>query len=301
MPSTLWKSIYVSPIVLGMTVLLSAGVMAAPKSTETTPAASGNAKDLILNKASGASTVKVAAEPNPATTTPEVSNGIVKPGDWQYTALQQLSTKYGCNPNFNNQPVLAVEFARGLNACINRVETSLALQQRPRPVNPVQSIPPAPPAPTVQPNAVTQEDLEVLKRLTQEFRAQLTEIDNKIVTTDKKIAQVQATQFSTTTKLKGEAVFNVSGVASGATQNNTIFGDRVRILLESSFTGKDKLWTRIATGNNTSLSSTFNVPSSPPLTSTGSQPAGGTGAQVIDTNSLSVTPMSTSQHLTRFR
>jgi Carbohydrate-selective porin, OprB family len=284
MSSRLWKSIYVSPIVLGLSVLLSSGVMAAPKSTEISPTTSGDAKDLILNKASGANAVKVAAgEPTPATS--EVSNGIVKPGDWQYTALQDLSTKYGCNPNFNNQPVLAIEFARGLNTCINRVETSLALQQKPRPVVPVQSVPPAPPAPTVQPNAVTQEDLEVLKRLTQEFRAQLTEIDNKIVAGDKKIAQVQATQFSTTTKLKGEAVFNVSGVASGATQNNTIFGDRVRLLFESSFTGKDRLWTRIATGNSASLGDTFNVPSN-------------TGAQVIDSTGGLVTPTTPNNNTT---
>jgi hypothetical protein len=259
MPSTLWKSIYVSPIVLGMTALLSSGVMAAPESKEIAPAANGNAKDLILNKASGASNVKVAAgEPTPATTTPEVSNGIVKPGDWQYTALQELSTKYGCNPNFNNQPVLAIEFARGLNGCINRVETSLALQQQsPRPVKPVQSIPPAPPAPTVQPNAVTREDLEVLKRLTQEFRAQLTEVDNKIVAEDKKVAQLQATQFSTTTKLKGEAVINVSGAFSGATSNNVVVGNRVRLLFQSSFYGPDALYTRIATGNQSPLSGTF--------------------------------------------
>jgi hypothetical protein len=262
MSSTFWKSIYVSPVVLGLTVLLSSGVMAAPASTEISPAANADTKDLILNKASGANPVKVAAgEP-----TPEVANGIVKPGDWQYTALQELSTKYGCNPNFNNQPVLAIEFARGLNACINRVETSLALQQ---------SIPPAPPAPAGS-NTVTREDLEVLKRLTQEFRAQLSEIDNRIVAGDRKIAQLQANQFSTTTKLKGEAVFNVSGVASGAAQNNTIFGDRVRILLESSFTGKDRLWTRIATGNNVSLGTTFNVPST-------------TGGQVIDTNGTNTT------------
>lgn len=248
MSSTLWKSIYVSPTVLGLSVLLSTGVMAAPKSTEIAPAANGNAKDLILNQASGASSVKVAAEPTPATTAPAVSNGIVKPGDWQYTALQELSAKYGCNPNFNNQPVLAIEFARGLNACVNRVETSLALQQ---------STPPAPPAPTAQSNTVTREDLEVLKRLTQEFRAQLTEIDNKIVASDRKIAQLQATQFSTTTKLKGEAVINVSGAFSGANSNNVVVGNRVRLLFQSSFYGPDALYTRIATGNQPSLSGTL--------------------------------------------
>jgi hypothetical protein len=249
MSSRLWKSIYVSPVVLGLTVLLSSGVMAAPKNAELAPATNGNAKDLILNKASGATDVKLAAgEPTPATTTPEANNGIVKPGDWQYTALQELSTKYGCNPNFNNQPVLAVEFARGLNTCINRVETSLALQQ---------STPPAPPAPVSQANTVTREDLEVLKRLTQEFRAQLTEIDNRIVAGDRKVAQLQANQFSTTTKLKGEAIINLSGAFSGATSSNVVVGNRVRLLFQSSFYGQDALYTRIATGNQNPLSSTF--------------------------------------------
>ncbi len=263
MPSMFWKSLIVSPIVLGISILLSTGVIAAPKTQPTGTATGGSANDLILNKASGARAVKVAAS-EPAADNNSVASDIVKPGDWQYTALEKLGSKYGCSPNFNNQPVAQIEFARGLNACLNRVETRLALQQYPT----------APPAPTT--DAVTKEDLEVLKRLTQEFRAQLTEIDSRLVAADKKISQLQATQFSTTTKLKGEAVFNVSGVASGANQNNTIVGDRVRILLESSFTGNDKLWTRIATGNSVSLGTTFKVPST-------------TGGQVIDTNGTNTT------------
>ncbi len=280
MSSIFWKSVFISPVVLGMSVLLSTGVMAAPKNNGTaTPAVTGTANDLILNKASGANSVKLAAgEPapattTPATTTPEVAD-IIKPSDWQYTALQGIAAKYGCNPNFNNQPVSQTEFARGLNTCLNRVETSIALEQKPK--YPPSTTPPAPSAPYTPSNAATKEDLEVLKRLTQEFRAQLTEIDSKIVAQDKKVAQLQSTQFSTTTKLKGEAVFNISGVASGATRNNTIVGDRVRLLFESSFTGKDRLWTRLATGNSTSLGSTFTVPST-------------TGGQVIDTNGNNTT------------
>lgn len=236
MSSAFWKSVLISPVVLGIAVLLSTRVMATPQhhGVETAPA-------------SRATPVKVAAgETTPATKplkdfTDDVATDIVKPGEWQYTALQGIAAKYGCNPNLNNQPVSQIEFARGLNTCLSKVEPMLAQQ----------------------PASVTREDLEVLKRLTQEYRAQLTEIDARLTVTDKKVAQLQANQFSTTTKLKGEAIFNVTGAVSGSDSNNTAFGDRVRLLFETSFTGKDKLYTRIATGNQPGITGNLKNGSTP--------------------------------------
>ncbi len=231
MSSALWKSILISPVALGITLLLSTGVMAAPKSNSATPVRVA-ASDLILNKASGATPVKVAAsETTPATQAetdrPEVATDIVKPGDWSYTALQGVASKYGCNPNLNNQPVSQLEFARSLNTCLGKVEPMLAQQ----------------------PSSVTTGDLEIIKRLTQEYRAQLTELDSRLTSADKRVAQAQANQFSTTTKLKGEAIFNLTGALGGSNSNNLVFGDRVRLLFETSFSGQDRLWTRLATGN----------------------------------------------------
>ncbi len=271
MSSAFWKSVFVSPIVLSITLLLSTGAIAAPKSNEIGRSSTGTASDLILNKASGATQVKVAqTTPAASEESSEVASETVQPSDWSYKALQDVATKYGCNANLNNQPVSQLEFARGLNACLNKIEPILA--QNP-------SVPPAPSAPTGTTSpAVTQADLEVIKRLTQEYRAQLTEIDGRLTSADKRVTQLEAKQFSTTTKLKGEAVFNVSSTFSGATQNNPVFGDRVRLLFESSFTGKDKLWTRLATGNVASLGSTFTSPSN-------------VGAQVVESganNSVSL-------------
>ncbi|AFY92074.1 iron uptake porin [Chamaesiphon minutus] len=249
MSSAFWKSVLISPVVLGISLLLSTGVIAAPKT------ATGNASDLILNKASGATPVSIAAT-EPAESPDEVVSEIVKPTDSSYQALQGIATKYGCEPNLNNKPVSQIEFARGLNVCLSKVEPMLAQQ----------------------PASVTREDLEVIQRLTQEYRAQLAEIDSRLVNTDKKVAQLQANQFSTTTKLKGEAVFNVASVISGGDNSNIIFADRVRLLFQSSFTGKDILWTRLATGNQPSLGGTFRSPST-------------VGGQVIETggtNSVSV-------------
>lgn len=256
MSSAFWKSVFIGPIVLGATLLFSTGAIAAPKSNDLGRAsATATASNLILNKASGANPVKVAAgESEPAEESAEVSD-TVQPHHWSYKALQDVAAKYGCNSNLNNQPVSQIEFARGLNACLNKVEGLMAQQP---------SIPPAPTGTPVTPatssSPVTRADLEVLQRLTQEYRAQLTELDRRLVSTDAKVAQLEKQQFSTTTKLKGEAVFNVSTAFSGAAQNNPVFGDRVRLLFESSFSGQDKLWTRLATGNVASLSGTLNTP-----------------------------------------
>jgi hypothetical protein len=230
-----WKSVLISPIVLGITLCLSTGVMA--NEIASSAPVRANVKDLILNKANTVAPVQVAAsEPTPASS--EVGSGIVKPGDWQYTALQDVATKYGCNSNLNNQPVSQLEFARGLNACLGKVEPLLAQQ----------------------PTTVTTADLEVIKRLTQEYRAQLTEIDGRLINADKRIAQAQTNQFSTTTKLKGEAIFNLAGAVSGANSNNTVFGDRVRLLFETSFNGQDRLWTRLGTGNQPGINSNLKNP-----------------------------------------
>jgi Carbohydrate-selective porin, OprB family len=258
MSSAVWKSVSIGPMLLGSILLLTTGAMAAPKSTEVARSpVNGRIDNLIFNKASGATPVKIAAtEPTSADDRSETD--IVKPSDWQYKSLQGLATKYGCNPNLNNKPVSQLEFARGLNACLNRVEPMLAQQPGGLPGS--------------TPSGVTRADLEVLQRLTQEYRAQLAEIDGRLVATDKKVAQLQANQFSTTTKLKGEAIFNVTGAVSGSNSNNTVFGDRVRLLFETSFSGKDRLWTRLATGNQPGINGQLK------------NGATGEGAQVSESN-----------------
>jgi hypothetical protein len=222
MSSPFLKSVFVGPTVLGIILLLSTGAMAAPDSNSI-PASGTPSSQVAAND------TKLEANNR------KIVGDEVKPEDWQYTALEGVASKYGCETNLNNKTVSTVDFARGLNNCLTKFEPMLASQ----------------------PSSVTTEDLEVIKRLTQEFRAQLNEVDNRMNQSDKKIALAQANQFSTTTKLKGEAIFNVSGAVSGANPNNTVFGDRVRLLFESSFTGKDRLWTRIAAGSQSPISANF--------------------------------------------
>ncbi len=163
----------------------------------------------------------------------------VSPTDWAYEALRSLVERYGClvgypDRTFRGERALSrYEFAAGLNACMQQMERLLA-----------------------QSMAVLQEDLELLKRLAQEFETELAYLGARVDNLEARVAYLEDYQFSTTTKLTGEAVIAVSGIASGERDSGTrsieqvpVLGYRSRIELNTSFTGEDLLYTRLATGN----------------------------------------------------
>ena len=161
----------------------------------------------------------------------------VSPTDWAYEALRSLVDRYGCISGFpnqtyrGNQPLSRYEFAAGLNSCLNQIERLIASQE-----------------------TVGTEELETIQRLTQEFEAELSSLGVRVDEIESKIATLEDNQFSTTTKLAGEAIFGVSSVVSGSNGGEDIdrvpvLGYRTRLELETSFTGEDLLFTRLSTGN----------------------------------------------------
>jgi Carbohydrate-selective porin, OprB family len=154
----------------------------------------------------------------------------VQPSDWQYTALQGLINKYECDSKaFSGQAVSRDSFVDGLKSCLQKVEPVLAKNA----------------------DQVPSEELDTLRRLTQEFRAELSNIDTRIEKVQQRTALAQTSQFSTTTKLKGEVIVGLNSVLSGgAPGSNATVSNRARLLLESTFTGKDKLYTRLNAQNN---------------------------------------------------
>ena len=102
---------------------------------------------------------------------------------------------------------------------------------------------------------VTKQDLATLQKLQADFSAELKTLRSRVDAVEAKTAELEAHQFSTTTKLNGEVVVAIASVVSGDTVNgekvnqNTIFGDRVRLNLDTSFTGKDLLRTRLQATN----------------------------------------------------
>jgi Carbohydrate-selective porin, OprB family/S-layer homology domain len=160
----------------------------------------------------------------------------VQPTDWAFQALQSLVERYGCIAGYpngtyrGNRALTRYEFAAGLNACLDRVNELIA---------------------TATADLVTKEDLATLQRLQEEFSAELATLRGRVDALEARSAELEANQFSTTTKLVGEAIFALSDVFGdrAGDRNNTVFQERVRLDLQTSFTGRDVLHTRLATGN----------------------------------------------------
>jgi hypothetical protein len=253
--------------------LLSLTVIA---SLASTPAHAKDANELVPTPTNAA----------PAKPAAESESEFIQPQDTSYRSLKQLSAKYGCETTLaGNRPLTRDEFASNLNTCVEAMEQTIALdrrkkrkpliKRRPRvvapapveadPVVPETTTPAAPPAPEqpVQPPAppaapeVSQQDLEQLRELVQSFSSELKAYDAKLQAVEAKTVALKDQNFSTTTKLVGEAIFAVTGLSGGPAtatgRGNTILGDRLRLNFRTSFTGKDMLVTRLQSRSNVSF------------------------------------------------
>lgn len=177
----------------------------------------------------------------------------VKSTDWAYEALKSLAERYNClttpqgqsNMFEGNRSITRYEFADGLNLCLQQIDKLIG---------------------NVSKDFIKKDDLQTLGRLGQEFDAELNTIRTRLDQVDGKVANIEKSQFSTTTKLVGEAIFNVGAVGGetravpgtgkgGNLDDNQIFSDRVRLNFDSSFTGKDQLRIRLQARNTVPFNS----------------------------------------------
>ena len=111
----------------------------------------------------------------------------VVPTDWAYQALSNLIERYGCVAGYpngtyrGNRAMTRFEAAALLNACLDRV------------------------------TEVTDE----LKRLMKEFEKELAILKGRVDGLEARVGELEATQFSTTTKLEGTTTFVVGSNAYG--------------------------------------------------------------------------------------
>jgi hypothetical protein len=183
----------------------------------------------------------------------------VRPTDWAYQALSNLIERYGCVAGYpdgtyrGGKAMTRYEAAALLNACLDRI------------------------------SEVTDE----LKRLMKEFEKELAVLRGRVDGLEARVGELEASQFSTTTKLQGDTVFVIgapwfggsqeaNSTASGSgfrlnkkglditppTANSAKYGENnnrrwggttfnydARLNLNTSFTGKDLLYTRLRAGN----------------------------------------------------
>ncbi|XGV99048.1 MAG: iron uptake porin [Leptolyngbya sp. BL-A-14] len=170
----------------------------------------------------------------PVTSVSQLSD--VRPTDWAFQALQSLVERYGCIVGYPDRTyrgyraLSRYEFAAGLNACMDRINELITAGTA---------------------DLVKKEDLLVVQKLQEEFAAELATLRGRVDALEARTATLEKQQFSTTTKLVGEAIFAISDLFGSQVDrlNNTVFQDRVRIGLQTSFTGRDVLNTRLAAGN----------------------------------------------------
>jgi hypothetical protein len=177
----------------------------------------------------------------------------VSPGDWAYDALRELVEDYKCIVGYpdstfrGNRSTTRYEFAAGLRACLDRIQELIAAG-----------------------GTVTEEDLEKLQTLIQQFDAELAVLGTRVDNLDARVAFLEDNQFSVTTKLKGEVIFSVSDAFGDDVDDevNTVFQNRTRLNFITSFTGKDTLQTRLQADNTPPLLPTALAGSVSPLTGT---------------------------------
>ena len=167
----------------------------------------------------------------------------VQPSDWAFEAVRDLVERYKCLVGYpdrtfrGNQPTSRYEFAAGLRACLDTIAQLVAAG-----------------------GSVTQEDFEVLQRLTQEFEAELALIGTRVDNLDARVAFLEDHQFSATTKLFGQAIFGLQGRSQDNdfqlagqqftdTDDNFTFIDNVQLSLFTQFSPRSLLLTSFQAGN----------------------------------------------------
>lgn len=263
MSKVIWKSLLASPVLLGAALAFSGSAVAQEATVDSSVSVTSLEQ---INEYSAEGSNNVAQ----VTSVSQLSD--VQPTDWAFQALQSLVERYGCIAGYpdgtyrGNRSMTRYEFAAGLNACLDRILEITGL------------------------GGVTEEDLATIRQLQDQFAADLAVIRGRVDSLESRVAELEANQFSTTTKLNGEVIFNVYGgggddtpaglfseggnlaipgqyddFVSSATPeglrpyNNSdeevAFGYRVRLNLDTSFTGEDRLRTRLQARDQRALAS----------------------------------------------
>jgi hypothetical protein len=175
MANVSWKILLAAPVSLGVALVVSDNAAAA-ESIFVEPAAAAVASDVAISEP-----VQLAQ----VTSVSELSD--VQPGDWAFTALQRLVEEYGCLEGYpdrtyrGDRALTRYEFAAGLNACLDVVIQLIG----------------------------DQSELDAIKRLQEEFAAELATIRGRVDGLETDVAELEANQFSTTTKLRGQLDANL--------------------------------------------------------------------------------------------
>jgi Carbohydrate-selective porin, OprB family len=112
----------------------------------------------------------------------------LQPTHWSFQAIQSLSKRYHCTPNLSSTMsgkgagISRYDMAVSINTCLNMIGHRFA----------------------------NQKDLEIAQALQKEFKPELATLD-RVDFIEKRAEALQFHQFSTTTKLQGQAIITIQG------------------------------------------------------------------------------------------
>jgi Carbohydrate-selective porin, OprB family len=124
----------------------------------------------------------------------------VDPNSWAFQSLKSMVERYGCLEGYpskkylGNRPLSRYEFAAGLNSCLDKLGEQIAAASN---------------------NLATKDDLLMLQRLQEEFKTELATVKGRVESLEAKTRELEAHQFSTTTKLDGSVVMALTGGGAG--------------------------------------------------------------------------------------
>jgi Carbohydrate-selective porin, OprB family len=186
-------------------------------------------KDLTVSATTSATTIEV-----PAAAAPQSDE--VTPTDRDAQILKSLNKKYQCGVGEIDKTVSRSEFAGSVVTCLEALEAKIAKN----------------------PGEISATDMAQLKEMTNNFLSEVGALNNRVEAAEKKVAILQSgSSFSTTTKLAGEVIIGLSAISSqtgkpatDTNSGNIVVTDRVRLNFDASFSGKDRLRTRLESRNN---------------------------------------------------
>ena len=162
----------------------------------------------------------------------------LSPNDWSYEAIRSLAERYGCMKGFSDRTfqgdrfITRYEFAAGLNSCWETIEDFV-----------------------YDKFGKSTEDLDTIIR-EDNTKSKLATFAGREEEAESRIAILESSQFSTTTKLTGEVVFGLGSILAGSTDDGETeieripyLGNQVTLELVTSFTGEDELAIELEAAN----------------------------------------------------
>lgn len=176
---------------------------------------------------------------NPIPSVSQLSD--VQPTSWAIQALQSLIEQYGCMDGYPDktyrgaQMLNRYEFAVALKDCLNILNAQLENQR----------------------SELSSESLATIKRLHDDFATELATLQDRTENIGDRTTNLQANQFSATTKLNTSIVVAVSdltgdradGNPNTRINSNLALNYRTRLNFTTSFMGKDRLLVRFQASN----------------------------------------------------